>query len=151
MFYVIIKRIGYSAEWRVVMRQVRHSITLSISLILIALLFTACAKSYKTDSLVGDWECLSEASILGEGVGDAPQVSLVSTEVSFYEDGTGLWQTSFDNELPSVSRSFTYTVDDGSVTLDFEDGKTEVFGISLSNGVLELNSNRTQWTLSRKN
>ena len=151
MFYVVIKKIGYLAEWRIVMRQVRHKTTLLISLILIALLFTACAESHKTVSLVGDWERLSEASILGEGVEDAPQVSLVSTEVSFYEDGTGLWQTSFDNELPSVSRSFTYSVEDGSVTLDFEDGKSETFSMTLSGGVLELNSNRTQWTLNRKN
>ena len=132
------------------MRQAQFKTTLLISLILIALLFTACGANHKTDSLVGDWECTSEASILGEGVENAPQVGLVSTEVSFYEDGTGLWQSSFDNKLPSVSRGFTYALEEGSVTLNFEDGKTETFSMTLSNGTLGLTSNRAQWSLNRK-
>lgn len=132
------------------MGQAQHKTTLLISLILIALLFTACGANHKTDSLVGDWECTSEASILGEGVEDAPKETGVHTEVSFYEDGTGLWQSSFDNKLPSVSRSFNYTLEDGAVTLYFEDGKTETFSTTLSGGTLELDNNRAQWSLNRK-
>lgn len=131
------------------MLRARHKLTLFILLILISLFFGACTASDKLTCLIGDWESLSETHILGESGDDIPKMSSIRTEVSFYKDGTGLWCTSFDENYPSVSKGFIYVVGDGTITLNYDDGETETFFVSLSNGILELDGKKTQWTLSR--
>jgi len=125
-------------------------------LILLALsAFVGCSKK-QTDynPLLGTWEADTEMSILGVSLPDDGKQSIsVVYRLEFYADGTGkssiLVDEKYLDRIPNINTNFTYVHDGDKLTLTHEEGNTQVFTVSFSDGNMILDG-RTHIELIRK-
>lgn len=122
-------------------------ITLLI-LLSLALCLCACAAG-EGQAILGDWESSAEIHALGQSKEQEASLGILTTRLSFYEDGTGIWISAFDDGHPTVSRSFTYVAENGAVILRDEDGREERYAVSVGGGVLILEDSRASLQLTR--
>lgn len=122
------------------MRKICRRLALVLMVVLISALLCSCAGLEK-DPLLGDWESTAEMLVL-EGGGDTSSQTDMTSRLSFRSDGTGIWSVEFAADYPPVSQSFTYTAEDGLLTMIMENGDERYFGFSFSDGVLMLDAPR---------
>ena len=120
----------------------------TISFLLVILLLaaiTGCGeKTAAQKTIVGSWETKIAASILGVSVPDNEEAQ--STDATycfnFSEDGSGTSSITLDaayaEQIRNTQENFTYTLDGEQLTLTFENGNTQVFTVSFSDGKLIL-------------
>ena len=109
-----------------------------IALLLIAaMLFGLLAGCSAQSKLIGTWETQTEVSILGVSI-DIPFIDNCTVSFSFEKDGTGSRTSEFGSSLPSISQAYTYSVEDGTLTLTYESGNTEEYTFTVEKDVLIL-------------
>ena len=109
-------------------------VALLLSTVLLVVLLAGCGAQSK---LVGTWEAKSEASILGVSI-EIPFISDGVISFSFEKDGTGAMTTDFGSSVPTVSRAYTYTVEEDQLTLTYESGSVEEYTFTVEKDVLKL-------------
>ncbi len=97
-------------------------------------LFAGCSAQSK---LVGVWETQTEISILGVSI-DLPFIDDCTVSFSFEKDGTGSRTADFGDSFPAVSQAFTYSVEEGKLTLTYESGSVEEYTFTVEKDVLSL-------------
>ncbi len=103
-----------------------------------------CNQQVEKQSVAGSWEAQAELSVLGIDIPDSDEKQTVDMLYSFdfNEDGTGkssiLVDEKYKTFVPDTNSDFTYTFDGEKLELKHEDGKTQVFTVSFSEGKLIL-------------
>ena len=86
-------------------------------------------------------------SVLGSDA--ATQANSVA-RFTFREDGTGIQtQSIVDGSHPDATREFTWILEDKTLTLDFGDGQTQIFSVTMDTDVLGLENPRGSFELKR--
>ena len=110
---------------------------IALLLLITVLLFSLVAGCGAQSKLVGTWEAETEASILGVGI-EIPFLSESVISFTFEKDGTGAMSTEMGAAAPTVSRAYTYTVEEDQLTLTYESGSVEEYTFTVEKDVLKL-------------
>lgn len=86
--------------------------------------------------LNGSWVTAPlEVTALG---GNGPETVSSFHRLTIGQDGTGSWSSYLDSDFPESRRSFTYRVEGDTLHLEFQDGGSEEYTVSLAHDFLEL-------------
>ena len=120
---------------------------LSIVLTLVCLFsLTACGGKAE---ITGIWEQEMETAVLGEGV--AEQTAAASLlRLTFREEGTGLQEhIMLDGSYPDAVRVFSWKLEKDTLTLEYAEGHTEEFSVTLTKTSLQLENSRGNYDMTK--
>ena len=119
--------------------------TISFLLVILLATITGCGqKTADKNTILGSWETKIAASILGVSMPDNEEAQSADATYcfDFSEDGSGTSSITLDaayaEQFRNTQENFTYTLDGEQLTLTFENGNTQVFTVSFSDGKLIL-------------
>lgn len=121
----------------------RFGIVLSLTFLL---LLTACGGKVE---MTGIWEQEMETAILGEGIGE-PTAAASLLRFTFREDGTGLQEhIMLDGRYPDAVREFGWKLEGDTLSLEYAEGHTETFSVTLTKTSLKLENPRGNYDLTK--